>query len=188
MTRTMVALLVAGTILGAAVALVALVVMSASDGEVGEVGEVDPAQVAAAEAYLAEIRPIATDGGQVVQEVLKPAITRLEDADGDHDQQAEAAGGWVASMTSVRERWAEVEPPPKVADSHELFLDALDRYVAAAERLARATTDDEQREALVDEAIELGTEGDQLYDRAAVLVQELLVAAGQDPVAWLPQP
>lgn len=182
MTRTMIALLVAGTICGAAVALV---VLSARDGGVGEV---DPAQVAATEDYLAEVRPIASDGGQVVQDLLKPAISRLEDPDEDHDQQAEAAGAWVASMTSVRERWADVEPPPAVADSHELFLDALDRYVAAADRLARATTDDEQRAALVDEAIELGTEGDELYDRAAALVQELLVAAGQDPVAWLPQP
>lgn len=91
-------------------------------------------------------------------------------------------------MTAVRDRWTEVEPPAAVADAHELFLDALDRYVAAAERLASATTDDDQRAALVDEAIALGTEGDELYDQAAALVQRLVVAAGEDPVAWLPQP
>jgi hypothetical protein len=190
------ALLVLGIISGAAVSLVVRSVgaedglspaASSNDPPTSPVA-VDSAQVAAAEAYLAKMQPIASEGGHVVQAVLKPAITELANPDGDHSRQAERASGWIASMTSVRERWAELDPPPALADAHELFLDGLDRYVAAADLLVRATTDDQHRATLVDEAIGLGTEGDQLYDEAAVLVQELLVAGGRDPVAWLPRP
>lgn len=47
---------------------------------------------------------------------------------------------------------------------------------------------DDRWAVLVEEAIELGTRGDDLYDRAAAIVQAHLVTGGDDPVTWLPQP
>lgn len=161
---------------------------TASPSEPAAPPSVSPEQLAAVHDYLDEVQPIAREAGRVVQEGMKPAITELSDPEGDHQQQAQGAPGWRAAMETAREDWGATTPPPALRAAHELFLDALETYTEAAERLGEAATDDDRRATLVEEAIELGTRGDDLYDRAAGIVQAHLVAGGEDPVTWLPQP
>lgn len=66
-----------------------------------------------------------------------------------------------------------------------MFVVALDRYADVTERLARAGASSEPA-VLHDELVALGAEADDLYDRAARLVQEQLAAHGGQPVGWLP--
>lgn len=161
---------------------------TASPSEPAASPSVGPDQLAAAHAYLDAVQPIAQEAGRVVQEGMKPAIAELLDPDGDHEQQAQGARGWLAAMDTAREDWAAVTPPQALRDAHMLFLDALDTYAEAADRLAMAGADDDRRTTMTEEAIDLGTRGDDLYDRAAWIVQDHLVAGGEDPLTWLPQP
>jgi hypothetical protein len=149
---------------------------------------VGPAELAAAHAYLDVIRPVATEAGRIVQDGMKPAITTLQDPDGDHASLVGRASTWIGAFASTQQAWSQTTPPPALHDAHVLFLTALAEYAEVADRLARATTDDARRSALVDEAIELGTAADDVYDQAAQIVQAHLMAGGEDPAVWLPLP
>jgi len=144
--------------------------------------------VEAALAYLDEVKPLAEEGGRVVQHGMKRGVAELQKDDGDHEAQARLAPSWVSSMTDLREQWADMEAPPELAEAHAGFLEALDLYRQAAEALVEASMDEERREEMVDRAIEFGERGDDAWDAAATLAQNLLIGAGEHPLAWLPTP
>lgn len=149
---------------------------------------VGPEELAAAHAYVDAVCPTARQAGQVVQEGMKPAVTRLQDPDGDHEGVAAGAPGWAGAMTRAHEDWAAVTPPPALEDAHALFLRSLTRYTEAARQLGEAATDDDERQSLTMDVIELGTQADEIYDEAAAVLQAHLVAGGDDPAPCFPQP
>lgn len=172
MPLRLVTLLAVGLLAGAAVALL-----------LRGGGATPQEQRADAQAYLETVEPIARDGGQIVQQRFKPAVADVADP----DQPLPTTEAWPDDMAAVRARWQAITPPPALAEAHRLFLQALDRYVSAAETLHRATEQPAQRTDLAEEAAARGREGDELYDQAATLVQQHLADLGQDPVVWLPQ-
>lgn len=149
---------------------------------------IPPDVVAAALEYLEAVKPLAQEGGRVVQHGMKPAVTQLQKPDGEHEEQARLAPSWVQTMTDLRERWAEVTAPGELAEAHAGFLAAWDLYRQAAEALRDASADEARRDELVDEAIAFGERGDDAWNEAAAIAQDLLVAAGEHPLAWLPDP
>jgi hypothetical protein len=144
--------------------------------------------VEAALAYLEAVKPLAQEGGQVVQDGMKRGVVELQKDDGDHEAQAQLAPSWVSRMADLREQWADVAAPPELAGAHARFLEAWDLYRQAAEALVEASTDTERRSEMVDRAIDLGERGDDAWDAAAAVAQNFLVKAGEHPLAWLPTP
>lgn len=148
----------------------------------------DEEALARTEAYLDTVEPLAREGGRLVEQVLKPAVRALGEHGADAaSPSAELPGDAVTSMQEVHDLWILAEPPRSLEEAHALFAIALDRYEDVAERLADAGPSPDQPTALHDELVELGSEADDLYDRAARLVQDHLAAHGGEPVAWLPQ-
>lgn len=136
-------------------------------------------------AYLDEVMPLAEEGGRVVQEGMKRAITELSKPDGDHDAQAQLAPAWLESMTDLGRRWAEVTPPPELTGAHKQFLQAWELYLQAAEALVEATQADDPG-AHTSRVIDLGERADAAWNAAGAMAQDLLGGFGSPPVTWLP--
>lgn len=190
-----IAMALGGVVVGAVAVVVVRGPLAADPGTstsptpaAAHVSSVSEVAVAAALDYLEAVKPLAQEGGRVVQQGMKPAVTQLQDPDGDHAQQARVAPSWVETMRDLRHRWGEVGAPDELAGANAQFLEAWDLYIRAAEALGDAAVDETRREALVREAVTFGERGDEAWNEAAAIAQSLLVAAGEDPMTWLPSP
>jgi hypothetical protein len=153
----------------------------------GPGGSPDASSLAASQAYVDAVEPLAREGGRHVERSLKPAVARLGTADVEGAVSVPRPRDTARAMRAVHDRWREIDPPVALREAHALFLSALERYTTIAERLAADERDGAAPE-LRDELVRLGTEADEFYDRAARQVQGHVVGLGGDRIGWLPDP
>jgi hypothetical protein len=182
-------LLLAGVVLVVAAGLVVILVLSAT-GSSGPSATASPTPApgsAALSAYVAALRAPTSEGGQVVEQLMKPSITEFEQGQVDPATFTARARGWVLSLQKVRGEIAAIRVPPVIASAGALFGQAMDGYIHAAQVLENAASVPEsQRAAALDQGRQAGRDADQVYDRAAAVVQRALRAAGLPPDSALP--
>lgn len=123
--------------------------------------------------YEEAIRPLAREGGKVVQLGMKAGVTDIREGSYSNETLAGMASGWTAEMTEVRRRFGAVPAPSFLAEAKSLYLQALDQYVTTGEVLKRAALAAEpDRASLVTKAVSLGEGADEIYDRAEALLDE----------------
>jgi hypothetical protein len=135
--------------------------------------------------YLDEVEPLAKQGGEVVALGLKPGITDLRQ--GRARTGPDRANAWLADLEAVRVDWARRIPPEKLSPAHDLFIDGLDGYIEVATVLSEAASlPVARRGELLDRAVTLGESSDDIWDRAAGIVQMRLHELQMNTVSWLP--
>lgn len=110
--------------------------------------------------YLDTVKPLAHEGGRIVQQGMKAGITDLGSGELDGELAVDSATGWTRQMRQVGTDWAAVVPPEELADAHAAFLGALERYVGVG----------------------------LVLEEAAAAVQALMRERGEPAVPWLPDP
>lgn len=123
--------------------------------------------------YEEAIRPIAREGGRVVQLGMKSGVVDIREGRVSDESLAVMTSGWVAEMREVRQGFAAVPAPSFLVDAKSLYLQALDQYIATGETLRRAAlATDPERASLVTKAVSLGEGADKIYDRAEALLDK----------------
>lgn len=160
------------TLVGLAVGgLTAVFVIAAT----GDGGESEPTTTtdpfaddrAALTAYEEKIDPLAEEGGRIVVQGLRPAITNIREGDFTDEELVTMQEGQLQEMRNVWKQFQAVKPPKFLQEAQDLFEKSLDGYVRAAQKLldaARAGGDERQR--LVDEVAPIGDASDDVYDQA----------------------
>jgi hypothetical protein len=181
--------LLGGVVLVVAGGLIAILVLSANGGG-GRNATTSPTPApgsAALTAYVEALRAPTKEGGQVIQQLLKPSITEFEQGQVDPATFTARARGWVLSLQKVKREIDAIPVPPVIASARPLFDQAMDAYVNTAQVLeAAASVADGDRPAALDRGRQAGRAADVLYDRAAAVVQRALRAAGLPPDSSLP--
>lgn len=146
------------------------------------------AQRTALDAYVVQIRPLAKEGGRVVQLGLKAGVTDIGQGRFPDDELITMASGWVAELERIRDSFADAAAPAFAADAQAIYGKALNGYVAAAKTLlAAARAHGDQRTQLVADAVSLGERTDAVYDRADALIEQHRARLGlPDPAATKP--
>ena len=145
----------------------------------------------AIEAFERAVTPTAEQAGKTVVLGLKVAIGDL----GAEHRTApavivEQTGAWRKDLVAARAAFAAADAPDSLQDARGDFVAALDRYLVALDRIrdAALASDPAQRDRLLDAAIEEGRAGDDLYDRAAAVLQRARRDAGLAPNPAFPDP
>jgi len=176
-------------VLAVAAGLVVIVALSASGGGGGAAGaSPTPAPGSAVlTAYVQALRAPTSEGGQVIEQLLKPSITEFDSGQVDAATFAARARGWVLSLQKVKQEIDAIRVPPVIASAGPLFDQAMDAYIHTAQVLEQAASvPAAQRSAALDAGRQSGRDADQIFDRAAAVVQRALRAAGLPPDSALP--
>lgn len=141
-------------------------------------------------AYTTALRGPTSDGGQVVEEEMKPSIGEFTQGQVDAATFTERARGWQIALRSVKDRIDRIPTPPAIAAARGLFDQAMDGYIAAARLFEQAggAPAGAARDAAITKAIDQARAADAQYDQAALVVQRALAAAGLQPDTALPNP
>lgn len=149
--------------LGAVVAALAVVVWTGTTGQ----PSTSPRDAERVASYRARLRPLLEQGGSVVALGLQPGVGDIRDQRFGHDVLDGMADAWIHDLRDVRADVEAVDHPEFLADTHRLYLAALDSYVAAATTLRlAATAPAEIRPSLLTKAASLGRRADRTYDEA----------------------
>jgi hypothetical protein len=179
-----------GVVLAVAAGLIAILAVSSAGGGGGRnaIGSPTPGPGSAAlKAYVEALRSPTSDGGRVIQQLMKPSIGEFAQGQVDAPTFVARARGWVIALQSVKQRIATISVPPAVASAGPLFNQAMDGYIHTARVLEQAASvPDDQRAAALERGRQAGRDADQVYDRAAAVVQRALRAAGLAPDSALP--
>jgi hypothetical protein len=178
---------IAAVVLACAAGLIVVVAVGHSGGD-----DTPPAQhpdAKALTAYTQALRAPTSQGGQVVQEQMKPSIGEFEQGQVDPGTFVSRARGWQLAMQRVKDQIDKIPVPPFIAAAGGYFDQSMDAYIAAARLFEQAATVPEaQRQAAIAKAITQAQAADHLFDQAAVVVQRALAAAGLPPDDALPNP
>jgi hypothetical protein len=180
----------AGVVLAVATGLIVILALGAAgrggSGQAG--GSPTPApgsQVLTA--YTSALRAPTSEGGQVIEQLLKPSVDEFAQGQVDAATFLARARGWVLSLQKVRQEVDAIPVPPVIASAGPLFDAAMGAYVHCAQVLENAASVPEaQRAAALDAGRQAGRDADAMFDRAAAVVQKALRAAGLPPDANLP--
>ena len=176
-------------VVAVAAGLIAILVASSSGGGGGNAaGSPTPAPGSAAlKAYVDALRSPTSDGGRVVEQLMKPSIAEFAQGKVDPSTFTARAKGWVLALQSVKQRLDRISVPPVVASAGPLFDQAMDGYIHTAQVFEQAASvPADQRDAALEAGRQAGRDADQVYDRAATVVQRALRAAGLPPDSALP--
>lgn len=142
------------------------------------------------QAFEANVVPLVTDGGRVVEDGMKPA---LHDLTTDHVTPPSFIAGeatqWQATLQRDGHDLAAVRATGQLARARDLLVRAVGIYAAAAADFhAAALATGAERNRLIDSGIATAERGDATYDEGAAIVQALRRSLGLGPSASFPDP
>lgn len=147
--------------------LVAAGLLAAGTSQLARRDSAERVSEAALATFTAEVERLGAEGGQIVVEGMKPGVGDIAQGALPDGVLARMAEGWVASMREVQREFLAVEAPRELAAVAARFEQAVVAYIRTGEALvAAASASGDRREALLDEAVLLGTNADRLYDDA----------------------
>jgi hypothetical protein len=141
-------------------------------------------------AYQAGILPPLREGGVVVEQRMKPAVSGLAQAPAAALAQVAAdAPSWVGQLAAVRTKVAAVPAPAELAEAAAGFDRALARYAEAARQFgAAADAPAASRAAAAAAAVDVARDADALYDGASAVIQRARRRLGLGPTPDFPDP
>jgi hypothetical protein len=175
------------TVAGAGIAIAVIV---SSGGTSNSPASRSPSAGAAAlTAFVAALRAPTAQGGQVVEQEMKPSIADLSSGQIDGPTMESRARSWQIAFARVRQRVDAIAVPAGLQTARQLFDSAIDGYARVAAILLQAgAAAPDGRGALLDAAVAAGRRADALYDQASAQVQAALRAAGLPVDPNLPDP
>ena len=143
-------------------------------------------------AYLAYERaalvPI-REGGQIVQEEMKPSLAQLHNGNVTVTDALTRASGWRNVLRSELTTLLALRPPSFLEDIDAKWTASFDAYVSIADLFAQAArASGPERDRLLDAAAAAGTRADSLFDAAARVMQFHRRRLGLGPTHSLPDP
>jgi hypothetical protein len=174
-------------VLAVAAGMIVLLAVNSSGG--GSATPTPRADAAVLTAYTQALRGPTSEGGRVVQQLMKPSIGEFEQGQVDAATFESRARGWILALQRVKQQLDRISVPPVIASAGPLFGQAMDAYIQAAQIFEQAAAAPmAERTAALDRGRQAGRDADRLYDRAAAVVQRALRAAGLPTDAALPDP
>jgi hypothetical protein len=135
-------------------------------------------------AYAEAIEQVALEAGSVIELEMKPGISDVREEVHDPDVLAGFAEHWVADLIRLRDDLRARKPPTELGEAHAGYLAALDGYREVAEILAAAPHErGSARDALLERAMDLGEQTDQVWNSARDQLRARLDAHGLTDVA-----
>lgn len=141
------------------------------------------AETAGVRSYAEAIKPLAFEGGRIVQQGLKPALVDLREGRTTAEAFIARATAWKDQFIQIRQDVAAIPHPEhldRIAETYDAALaayaEAIDAFTAAA-RLKDTAARDKALNAGADAA----ERADKIYDRARELLAKKLSQAGLDP-------
>lgn len=141
------------------------------------------------DSYLEKIKPLAESGGRVVKLGMEQGLSDIEEGALDDELLIDSTQGWARSLRQVKGDWQALVPPPEFEEAHQIFVQALDRYISVAtvlEEAARVPV--EERPPFIDLAVKEGDTADSTWDEAAAIIQAHVTSGGDPALTWLPDP
>lgn len=171
-------------------ALVALTTLAAAGAGIAILVSPSHPDTAALRAYTAALRGPTAQGGQVVEQEMKPSVAAISSGQIDGPTLVSRARSWQIAFARVRHGIDAIAVPAGLQPAQRRFDAAIDGYAHVADLLvqAGAAATPDRRNALLDAAVAAGRQADGLYDQAAAQVQAALRAAGLPPDHYLPDP
>lgn len=130
--------------------------------------------------YLDRAGTLASEGGLVVQQGMKPALNELQ-RKADDSTLVRHAAAWTRQFRQLRERWAQLPVPPALRSAHSEFLQALDGYIATGEAIAAVAS----RPSLIAAAVTAGQHADKLWNLAVAIARQQLVKRAIPVPSWI---
>jgi hypothetical protein len=132
-------------------------------------------------AYARAVKPLAKEGGRIVQTGMKPGKAELERGEITPEVFRERAATWRRQMLSVRDQFAAVPAPDRLDPVRKLFDDSLKAYVEAIDAFVVASTRPKAQinDALA-AAVPIAQKADSTYDQAVALLKKELRKLGLD--------
>lgn len=136
----------------------------------------------------AVLAPIRT-AGRVVQEEMKPSLGQLREGDLTAPVARDRAAAWRRVVGSVRADIVALDPPAFLGDVELRWIAAIDGYALISDLVERAASaSGAERNRLLDEAADAGDHADDLFDRAAEVMQFHRRRLDLGPTSRLPDP
>jgi hypothetical protein len=174
-------------VIAVAAGLVVMAALGASGGGGGNASPTPAADAKSLTDYVNALRAPTSEGGQVVVQLLKPSIDEFQQGQVDPATFTARAKGWILSLQKVKQEIDAIHVPPAIASAGPMFDQAMDAYIRCAQVLEQAATvPAAQRTAALDKGRQAGRDADDIYNRAAAIVQRALRNAGLQPDSALP--
>lgn len=142
-------------------------------------------------AFVAHARDVGAviEGGTAEARGMKRAIGTIERGELAGEELHREAEAWEAMIGTSEDRLARVAVPDRLKPAHRLVLEAYATYRELARTLgAIADRPADQHDATLDRAVALGTRGDEQFDAAAAVIQDVRRELGLGPNPDLPDP
>jgi hypothetical protein len=139
--------------------------------------------------YERAIMPSLREGGRIVVQQMRPSIPDLSEGKIGRREALERAAGWTGALQRIRADVAVLDPPSFLGDVERRWIGALDAYLQIPSVFERAAAaQGAERTALLDRAVTTGNRADELFDRAASVMQSHRRRLGLGPSLDLPDP
>ena len=122
--------------------------------------------------YERAVVPIVNEPGRVVVEEMRPSLREFNDGELTGEQLLRRAAAWARVFGEARSQLLALDPPGFLGDIEVRWREALDGYLATVqgfETLARGA--ESQRPRLIADAAAAGERADDLFDKAAAVIQ-----------------
>lgn len=133
--------------------------------------------------YEEKIRPLAVDGGRIVQQEIKPRLTDLRQGTVTAQQFGSEAQNWLNQFQRIRREFAAVAHPDRLNETATLYDRALAGYIRSIQAFIEAATkvNAAERDALLSRGADAAEQADNAYDRARETLAKEMKEVGLDP-------
>jgi hypothetical protein len=132
--------------------------------------------------YAHTIKPLAVEGGRVIQTGIKAGLGEMFRGEITPAVFRERAATWRRQMEKVRNDFASAVAPPRLNEAKRLYDDSLAGYVRAIDAFVVASTrpTKAQRDQAISQATPIAEQSDKTFDRATAELKRQLRAVGLD--------
>jgi len=139
--------------------------------------------------YERALLPSLKEGGRIVLQQMRPSLPDLGGGKLDGQTAVQRAAGWRRAFQKIRADVVALRPPGFLGDIERRWTKALDTYLLIPDLFEQAATSTgPSRTEALDNAVAAGMRADELFDRAASVMQAHRRRLGLGATRDLPDP
>jgi hypothetical protein len=139
--------------------------------------------------YERALLPSLKEGGRIVLQQMRPSLPDLGGGKLDRQTAIQRATGWRRAFQQIRADVRALTPPGFLGDVERRWTSALDTYLLIPDLFEQAATaTGTSRTQTLDRAVAAGMRADDLFDRAASVMQAHRRRLGLGATRDLPDP